>query len=138
VLRTLTRRPAAAVLIVLMVIGSLAMWIVNPIFWLWLASQLQKNSQPSLGPYLVVLVGILVTMAVLGKVLGRLNRLYGDVTGTTPTVRWRAPWHRSLRDEREGGAPHTVLNTVMVVSVSVAVLVFGIWFFFFAGSSLPT
>jgi hypothetical protein len=30
-----------------------------------------------------------------------------------------------------------MLNVVMVVSVSLAVICFGIWFFFFAGSSMP-
>jgi nitrogen fixation-related uncharacterized protein len=30
-----------------------------------------------------------------------------------------------------------VLELVMMISVSIAVVAFGIWFFFFAGSSLP-
>ncbi|MND07771.1 hypothetical protein D3C83_299880 [compost metagenome] len=48
------------------------------------------------------------------------------------------PWHRGLRSENEGRAPRTVLDVVMVISVAIGVVAMGIWFFFFAGSSLPT
>jgi len=136
-----TRSPAGFVLgvllIALMAVGSVIMWVVNPVFWLWLASHLQHTSQPSLGPYVMVLVGIPLTMVVVGKALSRLNHAYGNVTGTTPQVRIRTPWLRSLRGERDSGRPRTVLDVVMVCSVSVAVAAFLIWFFGFAGSSLP-
>ena len=35
-------------------------------------------------------------------------------------------------------SPRSVLDVVMVISVSIAVTAMAIWFFFFAGSSLPT
>jgi hypothetical protein len=38
----------------------------------------------------------------------------------------------------EGRPPRTVLDVVMVISVAIGCAAFGIWFFFFAGSSLPT
>jgi uncharacterized oligopeptide transporter (OPT) family protein len=85
-----------------------------------------------------VLVGIPVSMIVVGKALSRLNRAYGDVTGTTPTGRMRNPWMRSLRGERDSGRPRTVLDVVMVWSVALALLSLAIWFFVFAGSSLPS
>jgi hypothetical protein len=124
-------------LIVLMAVGSIVMWVVNPVFWLWLASHLETTSQPGFGPYVMVLVGIPLTMVVVGKGLSRLNSAYGSVTGTTPKVRVRMPWLRSLRGERTSGRPRTVLDVVMVISVSLAVAAFLIWFFGFAGSSLP-
>ncbi len=43
-----------------------------------------------------------------------------------------------MRGERESGRERTVLDSVMVVSVGLALLCFGVWFFAFAGSSLPT
>jgi hypothetical protein len=125
-------------LIGLMAIGSVALWIVNPIFWLWLASKVQESQGPGFGPYLLVLAGIAVTMVVIGKGLGMLNRAYGRMSGTEPTMRVRMPWHRSLRGERDSGRPRTVLDVVMVVSVSIALFAFVVWFFVFAGSSLPT
>jgi len=132
------RRLAAALLIVLMAIGSILLWLGIPIGWLYLVSRLVSSSQPSMGPYVLVLVGIPTSMVVVGKALSKLNRVYGDVTGTTPHVRMRSPWMKSMRGERDSGRPRTVLDVVMVWSVSLALLCFGIWFFLFAGSSLPT
>jgi hypothetical protein len=136
--RTVSRRFAGALLILLMAVGSIALWLAIPVGWIYLASKLVKSSQPTMGPYLLVLVGIPVSMVIVGKLLSRLNRVYGEVTGATPQVRVRMPWHRSMRGERDGAPPRTVLDVVMVASVAVALLCFGVWFFVFAGSSLPT
>jgi hypothetical protein len=43
-----------------------------------------------------------------------------------------------MRGERGSGHPRTILDVVMVLSVSLALLCFGVWFFLFAGSSLPS
>jgi hypothetical protein len=129
---------AALALIALMALGSILLWLAVPVGWIYLASKMVKSSQPTMGPYVMVLVGIPLTMVVVGKLLSRLNRVYGEVTGTTPEVRVRMPWMRSMRDERESGRPRTILDVVMVVSVGLALLCFGVWFFLFAGSSLPT
>jgi hypothetical protein len=129
---------AAVTLIGLMAIGSVMMWLGVPVFWLWLASRIVKSSQPSLGPYVMVLIGIPLSMVILGKLLSRLNRVYGDLTGTTQRVKVRMPWMKSMRGERDSGRPRTILDVVMVCSVSIALVAFGIWFFVFAGSSLPT
>ncbi len=128
----------AAALIGLMALGSIALWVLIPFGWIYLASQMVQSSTPSMGPYVMVIVGIPLSMVVVGKLLTRLNRVYGDVMGVTPEVRVRAPWHRSMRDGRDSGRRTTILDVVMVLSVGVALLIFGIWFFLFAGSSLPT
>ena len=128
----------AALLILLMAIGSVVLWIGVPLGWIWLASNIVDSSEPSMTPYVMVLVGIPLTMVVVGKGLVQLNRVYGEVTGTTPTVRVVLPWHRSMRGERDAGQPRTVLDVVMVCSVAVALVLFGLWFFLFAGSSIPT
>jgi hypothetical protein len=132
-----SRGLAALLLILLMAAGSIAMWLVVPIGLVYLASQLQAGSQPSLGPYLVVIVGLPLGMIVIGKLLGRLDRYYHRVTGTERDVRVQVPWMKSMRGERDSTRPFRMLNVVMVVSVSLAGLAFGAWFFFFAGSSLP-
>jgi hypothetical protein len=132
------RRLVAALLIVLMAIGSIVLWLGIPIGWLYLVSRLVSSSQPSMGPYVLVLVGIPTSMIVVGKLLSKLNRVYGDVTNTTPHARMRNPWLKSMRGERDSDRPRTVLDVVMVWSVALALLCFAIWFFVFAGSSLPT
>jgi hypothetical protein len=127
-----------ALLIALMAVGSVLLWIGIPVGWLYLASQVTDSSQPSMGPYALVLVGIPATMVVMGKVLAVLDRTYGRVTGAAPGVRAQSPWHRSLRGDRRPARGRSVLDVVMVFSVALAVFCFAVWFFLFAGSSLPT
>lgn len=125
-------------LIALMALGSLLLWIGIPVGWLWIGSQFQEGSgQASFGLYMGVLLGIIVSMAAMGKILHRLNGVYGRLTGSE-VVRVRLPWHRSLRGESEGRPQRQILDVVMVISVMSAGIVFLIWFLFFAGSSLPT
>ena len=60
----------------------------------------------------------------------------GRRTGTLEERRQMA-WMKSMRGERKtnvGG--WKVLDVVMIWSVSTAMLCFGVWFFFFAGSSI--
>jgi hypothetical protein len=63
--------------------------------------------------------------------------VYARVTGQDSEVQFRAPWLKSMRGERDASRRLTVLEMTMIVSVSVALLAFGVWFFAFAGSSLP-
>jgi hypothetical protein len=132
------RRLVAALLIALMAVGSILLWLGIPVGWLYLVSRMVSSSQPSMGPYVLVLVGIPASMVVVGKVLAKLNRAYGQLTDTTPSGRVRNPWMKSLRGERDSGRSRTILDVVMVWSVALALLCFAIWFFVFAGSSLPT
>jgi len=128
---------AKGALIALMAFGSIFLWIGIPVGWLWIGSQLQSDSgQASFGLYMGILLGIIVSMVVVGKFLQRLNGVYGHLAGSE-VVRVRMPWHRSLRGENEGRAPRQILDVVMVISVMSAGFVFLVWFLFFAGSSLP-
>jgi hypothetical protein len=129
---TIGRGALAALLVLVMAAGSVAMWIGAPLFWLWLASQMAESSSPSLGPYMLVLVGTIVTVVVLGKTLGVLNRVHGGLTGRMPRRREQTVWMRSMRGERDVRREHGVLGTVMATSVSIALVAMGIWFFFFA------
>lgn len=127
---------AKGALIAVMAIGSIFLWIGIPVGWLWIGSQFQDSGQASFGLYLGVLLGIIVSMVVVGKLLHGLNGVYGHLAGSE-MVRVRMPWHRSMRGEDEGRPPRQVLDVVMVISVIAAAFMFMIWFFFFAGSSLP-
>ena len=121
-------------LIALMAVGGLAMWIANPVLWLWITSSLQEGTQPSMGPYALMLLGIVLTCVAIGKGLSVLNRHYARVTGSTPKVRVIVPWRRSLRGgrsqrrETDGRMPVSVLDVIMVVSVVLAVASFSTWY----------
>ena len=131
-MRTAARGSVAALLVLVMVVGSVLMWIGVPVFWLWLASRIADSSQPSIGLYLLVLVGIAVSMVVIGKGLGAVNHIHMGLTDTLPEKREQTVWLRSMRGEREVRRQTGVLGIVMAWSVSVALLCFGAWFFLFA------
>ena len=130
--------PAAIFLVLLMGAGSVLMWLGVPVGLIYIASKISSSSSPSLGPYLLVLLGLPIGMAVIGKCLGWLDRRHQAITGHETEARRDAPWLKSMRGERDSGRPRSVLDVVMVWSVALALLCFGVWFFAFAGSSLPT
>lgn len=125
-------------LIALMVLASVLLCPVAPVAWIWLASQLEQSSQPSLGPLVLIFVGLIVSTLVIGKALASLGRAHARATGSTEMKRIRLPWLRSMLGERDSGRHTQVLDVVMVTSVSLALLIFALWFFVFAGSSLPS
>jgi hypothetical protein len=132
------RHLAGALLVLVMAAGSIVMWLASPVAWLWIASRMTSSSQPSIGPYLLVLVGMTVTAIAIGKLLGSVNRAHMRVTGRLHDRREHATWNRSMRGERTSTRDRGVLDSVMLISVSAAFVLFGIWFFAFAGSSLPS
>jgi hypothetical protein len=131
-------RPAALLLVLLMAVGSVLLWIGIPVAWIYGVSQTVDTTQPQLGPYLLILVGVPLSMWIFGRFLFRLNDAYERVTGRTSEVRVQLAWLRSMRGERVQQRRSTVLELVMIFSVSLSLAAFGIWFFLFAGSSLPS
>jgi hypothetical protein len=129
--------PAAVALVALMAFGSVVMWLGVPLGLVYVASKLADTPNPTMGPYLLVILGLPVGMAVVGKGLGALNRAHVRLTGAE-TDTYRPGWTRSMRGERRVDRRNGVLDKVMIVSVAVAGIAFAVWFFGFAGSSLPT
>ena len=132
-----TWSPISLFLIALMAVGSVVMWLGVPIGLIYLASRVADSSKPSMGPYLLILIGLPVGMFVVGKLLGALDGYHGRITGLDDGKPQQAAWMRSMRGERERKRRRSVLDSVMIISVGVALVLFGIWFFAFAGSSLP-
>ena len=137
----LSKKAAAAFLIVAMSVAALFLWVGIPIGWLWIGSQLVSSSQPSMGPYAVVGAGSVVTRDLPAGVLdamirSRLNRTYQRVTETDGQVRLQRPWMKSMRGERESGRSTSVLDIILVGSVTLAGLTLLLWWIFLAGSPL--
>lgn len=130
------RSPGSLAMIALMALGSILMWVASPVAWLFLASRMTSSSQPSIGPYLLVLVGIVITAVVVGKALGALNRTHMRYTGLDKGRHHHRSWNRSMRDARQSSRERGVLEPVMAWSVGFAMLAFLVWFFGFAGSSI--
>jgi hypothetical protein len=131
--------PVALVLVLLMAAGSILLWIGLPLGLIWIASMISDSSQPSMGPYLLILVGLPVGAIVIGKLLGMLDRMHGRVTGRTGGEQKRNTWMNSMGEKTTTNRrERSVLDTVMIVSVLSALVVGGIWFIVFAGSPLPS
>ena len=138
---TTASRPGVALakvgLIAAMAIGSVLMWLGLPLGLVYLASRLSDSSQPSMGPYLLIIFGLPIGMVAIGKALASLDRRYARITHTEHEGPVRRPWLKSMRGERGSDHQRTVLDVVMIVSVGVALLLLALWFFVLAGSSLP-
>jgi hypothetical protein len=116
----LLRTGAGAVLVVLiMIIGSLVLWIGTPLAWLWIGSQIQ-GATASLGAALgAMFIGVVITIALLASLLSKLSNVY-----------------RANCQARGHGDPgHVVLEGVLVVSAGFTLAAFIVWFFLFAGAS---
>jgi hypothetical protein len=136
-LTTALKKPVKVGIVALMMLGGLMLWVGNPVIWLWVGSQVTSSQQAGFGPYMLVAAGIIASTVVTALLLARLNRFYERVAGIS-TVRVRLPWLRSLRDERQQTKTVTVFDAIMVGTAITAVTVLGVWFLFFAGSSLPS
>ena len=116
--RALRASQSAALLMTMMLMGSLVLWIGMPIAWLWIGSQLQDVTSlaNAIG---AMMIGMLLSVAVLIAALSWLGRR-----------------HAELQERR--GVPEgemTALELVLVSSAVIAVVGFFVWFFGFSGSS---
>ena len=133
-------RPAGLIfrtfVVLLMAIGSIAMWLGVPLGLMYAVSKMVSSTQPTLGPYMLILFGLPIGMTIIGKGLGILDRYYQRRTGGLQE-RYRAGWLKSMRgDAKPTTGSWKVLDAVMIWSVTTAGLAMGVWFFFFAGSSI--
>jgi hypothetical protein len=117
--RMLMTGAGAALVIAIMVIGSIVLWAGTPLAWLWIGAQIEGATQ-SLGAALAAaFAGVIVSILLLASVLARLSDLY------------RA--NRVARGLDDPG--HVVLEGVLVVSAGISLAAFTIWFFLFAGAA---
>jgi hypothetical protein len=115
----LLRTGAGAVLVVLiMILGSIVLWVGTPLLWLWVGSQVQGSSSNVGAAVGVTFIGAVLTIVMLAGVLGKLSNVY------------RA--NRVARGLDDPG--NFVLEVVLVVSASITLVVFVVWFLFFAGA----
>jgi hypothetical protein len=108
-----------------------------PLGWVYIGSKVSHSQFPSIGPYMLVVIGIIVTVIVDAWLIGRLNDLYVRVTGSNRLAAGRPGWMKSMRDAAPAQSSVTVVEAVMMSSVLLAALALMIWFFLLAGSPIP-
>src|ERR1700753_2909321 len=136
-MRNMGRNVAAAVVFLAMLLAAFSLWTLIPLGWVYIASQLAHSQFPSIGPYMIVVVGIIVTVLIDAWIIGRLNDLYVRVTGSNRLVQSRPGWLKSMRDAAPVQSAVTVVEAVMMSSVMLAALALITWFFLLAGSPIP-
>jgi hypothetical protein len=122
-------------------IAAINAWTGAPLIAVWVGSQVQPGRLVSMRAAVTVLVVLAVLEFLLGWALTWLNAKYDKLTGRPLTAGQTSPWHRAKRGDRVEdirsrfgiSAPEKVVAACVVAGV----LAFEIWFFFFAGSSLP-
>src|SRR5262245_42000970 len=124
---------AASVVFVAMLVAALSLWTVVPVAWLYIGSMVSHTQFPSGGPYLVVAVGIVISIAIVGWLIARLNGLYMRITGSNRVASIRPTWLKSMRDTSDVVGSTTVVEAVLMGSVMLAACVFAVWFFLLAG-----
>jgi hypothetical protein len=116
-------------------------WTGAPLLALWVGSQVAGPSGLSMTAVGVVVVVLVALVVALTALLTRLNARYNRLSGRVADRRVQ-PWMRSMRGERDDYARQrqgtSAIERVVVISVTTAVLIFNVWFFFFAGSPLAS
>lgn len=119
---------------------SINLWTGAPLIALWVGSHSSDDTVLSMHAVFVVVLVLAVLVFAMAMALTWLNNTYDELVGRPRTER-RAPWLRSMRAEAEGHVSArmgiTLLERIVMSSVYLAVVTLLIWFFFFAGSSLP-
>jgi hypothetical protein len=128
---------AAGAVVIAMLLAALSLWTAIPLSWIYIGSKVSHTQFPSGGPYMVVAVGIIVSVLVVAWMIGRLNSLYVRITGTNRLASMRPTWLKSVRDTSPTAETTTVLEAVLMGSVLLAALALSVWFFILAGSPLP-
>jgi hypothetical protein len=121
---------------------SVNIWTGAPLFAVWVGSQVQQSSTNlSMTAVFSVIAVLAVLVFALGWLLTWVNASYDELTGRPAAAQRTSPWLRSMRGERETDVRRkygvSTIEKIVVVTVVAAVVAFEIWFFFFAGSSLP-
>lgn len=121
---------------------SINLWTGAPLFAVWVGSKVQGNLNNLSMTAVFSVVAVLAAMVfLLAWALTCLNARYDDLSGRPAAARHTSPWLRSMRDEREYDVRQkygiSAIERTVVVCVVAGVLAFEVWFFFFAGSSLP-
>jgi hypothetical protein len=96
---------------VLEVIGSLLMWAPVPVAWMWVGARVYDATGSLLADLTVVLVGFLITVSLGMSALNRIDAV------------WVALRRQAGHEQAEGA-----LTKVVVVSATVGLLAFWVWF----------
>ena len=133
-----TKRTALVIATALLAINA---WTGAPLLAIWVGSQAQSGHVLSTRGVLTVLVVLSVLVFFIGWALTWLSARYDELAGRPRVATETSPWQRAKRGDRvqdiRARFGISAPEKVVAASVIAGVLIFEIWFFFLAGSSLP-
>jgi hypothetical protein len=110
--------------------GCMFLWIGVPILWLWIGSQIEAATDLGIA-LAAAMAGSIATIIALAWLLSWLNRRHIERRLRRDPAA-AEEWERMADDERPTGG---VLEPMIVGSAALAVVLFAVWFLFFAGAS---
>jgi hypothetical protein len=127
-------RPIATLLRVLVAAVAVVVFGAGvPFLWIWIGSQLQGGTAPSLGGLGVALLGIVVTYALLLTIFAWVKERMKPTEGPV-----RHEWNRSLSAERKTGPSETSsIEDIAAAATLVVAVVCTIWFLLFGDPGVP-
>src|SRR3712207_3495237 len=106
--------------------GCLFLWIGVPLIWLWIGSQIEGATDLGIA-LAAAMVGSISTIILVAWILSWLNRRH---------MEWRLRRDPAAAEELERGPDQRpaggVLEPMIVSSAALAIVLFAVWFLFFA------
>lgn len=123
--------PKPVLLVVAMVLGTLVLFPVSPLFWLWFGARVSfwttGSGALTAQVALLILVGLVGTTVAVAKLLGSLNRKHMRMTGLASDRTQARAWNKSMRDDRANTRDRGLLEIIMVATVGIAILAMVVW-----------
>jgi hypothetical protein len=117
-------------------------WTGAPLLALWVGSRIVGQRALTMGAVLLVVILLALFVTAMAFALTWLSARYDDLVQRPTGEHRTSPWLRSMRDEQEDLARAklgtTPVEWIVTGSTVLAVVGLEIWFFFFAGSPLPS
>ncbi|HEY4427093.1 MAG TPA: hypothetical protein VGN08_02710 [Solirubrobacteraceae bacterium] len=117
-------------------------WTGAPLMALWVGSRMVGRRAVTMGSVLLIVVLLAVFVTAMAMALTWLSARYDELTQRPEGERLISPWVRSMRGEDDevarARAGTTPVELIVTASTVVAVICLEVWFFFFAGSPLPS
>jgi hypothetical protein len=135
-------RLKATALLSVTVLVAVNLWTGAPLLALWVGSRVVGQQSLSMTAVFAVLASLAVLLSALTAALTWLGARYDKLFGRSSAGRRISPWLLSMRAEREdlvrNRSRATAVEAIVIASTVLATISLEIWFFFIAGSPLPS
>jgi hypothetical protein len=123
-----------ASLIVVMALGSLAIWTAIPAGWMYVT----RDMEPAGARFVLTIFGCIASMVGAGSLLYRLESVYFRASGSAAPDPALPSFLRTVGDARTARPRLGLLDTFMAASAVIALLALVLWWALLADSPDPS